>query len=73
MIDTMKNPNQRLLALIKRYKLTSAEIIEILECSRTSVYCWMRYPGTANFSAISPAMLRLLELEIGAAKPTHLR
>jgi hypothetical protein len=68
----MKNPNRKLLSLIKRYNLKSATIIEILHCSRTSVYCWTREPSDANFSAISPAMLRLLQLEVGDAEPEWL-
>ena len=74
MIEAMSkyNPNKELLSLIKDYKLDSAKIVELLHCSRTSVYCWTREPGDDNFSAISPAMLRLLALELGAEQPAYL-
>lgn len=56
--------NVKLRRLMKKHDLTTGAVCKLLHCSRTSVFCWTREPNDPNYSEISPAMLRLLELEL---------
>lgn len=66
--DAMKNPNQALLDLIWDYNLDQHDVSKLCRAGRTAVYFWLCDPEHKNFQKISDAYLRLLELELGAAK-----
>jgi hypothetical protein len=65
----MKNPNKRLLTLIKRHKLKQMDVAHLCRCGRTSVYYWTREPDHKDFTPMSGTHLRLLELELGEVQP----
>lgn len=72
MIANMNHPNQELLTLIKRHKLSKARVASLCRCGRTSVYSWTREPDHKDFFKMSESHLQLLRLELREVKPdTH--
>ena len=67
------NPNHRLLQLMKKHKLTQKRVVELCRCGRSTVHYWTRDPSDETFMPIKSSYLRLLELELGEARPIGAR
>ena len=64
----MRNPNKRLLALIKKHGLTSAEVAALVHVELTTVQKWRQSPGNIAWRRMSPGLLELLEIKLGETK-----
>ncbi len=64
----MRNPNKRLLALIKKHGLTSAEVAALVHVELTTVQKWRQSPGNISFNPMPPGLLELLEIKLGETK-----
>jgi len=64
----MRNPNKRLLTLIKKHGLTSAEVAALVHVELTTVQKWRQSPGNIAWRRMSPGLLELLEIKLGETK-----
>lgn len=64
-----RHPNYRLLAAMKRHRLTQLKVAELCRCGRTAVFYWTRDPAHKDFTKMSDTHLRLLLLELGDVAP----
>ena len=63
-------PNETLRELVViRPDLTMSKLMEITGRSRTQVYGWLCPESSKHFKKMAPMDLRLLQLELGLAKP----
>ena len=64
----MRNTNKRLLTLIKKHGLTSAEVAALVHVELTTVQKWRQSPGNIAWRRMSPGLLELLEIKLGETK-----
>ena len=64
----MRNSNKRLLTLIKKHGLTSAEVAALVHVELTTVQKWRQSPGNIAWRRMSPGLLELLEIKLGETK-----
>ena len=64
----MRNPNKRLLTLIKKHGLTSAAVAAHVHVELTTVQKWRQSPGNIAWRRMSPGLLELLEIKLGETK-----
>ena len=61
----MGKENKRLLRLIKKHKLTSAEVAELCRVARGTVEKWRQAETAVNGRNMPPGYLELLEIKLG--------
>ena len=64
----MRNTNKRLLTLIKKHGLTSAEVAALVHVELSTVQKWRQSPGNIAWRRMSPGLLELLEIKLGETK-----
>jgi len=65
MVNMKRHPNFKLIALIRRHKLSKKQVADLCQCGRTSVYSWTRDIDHRDFFKMSGTHMRLLQLELG--------
>ena len=64
----MRNPNKRLLALIKKHELTSGQVAELCRVSPNTVSHWRANESHAGHRAMPHGYLELLEIKLNEKK-----
>ena len=61
----MVNTNKRLLKLISKHNLTSAQVAAFVKVQPVTVEHWRQSPGGPGHRVMSDGMLELLEIKLG--------
>ena len=61
----MSKTNKRLLVLIKKHGLTSADVATQVHVQQTTVEKWRQTPGNSAWRQMPPGLLELLEFKLG--------
>ena len=58
------NTNKRLMRLIKKHRLTSAQVAEMCRVKKTTVEKWRQSEGNVSRSTMPEGLLELLQIKL---------
>ncbi len=58
------NTNKRLMRLIKKHRLTSAQVAEMCRVQKTTVEKWRQSEGNVSRSTMPEGLLELLQIKL---------
>tara|TARA_R100000808_G_scaffold1775_1_gene7601 strand:- start:8 stop:223 length:216 start_codon:yes stop_codon:yes gene_type:complete len=61
----MRKTNKRLMRLIKKHGLTTAQVAELCRVSHGTVRKWRQTDGTVSANTMPEGLLELLEIKLG--------
>ncbi len=64
----MRKTNKRLMRLIKKHGLTTAQVAELCRVSHGTVSKWRQTDGTVSANTMPEGLLELLQIKLGETK-----